>query len=96
MSRKLFTSEYFHYPKQVKFLDLGDTNGKEFWHGGVAINNHIICGCCGTYIPIEEIFSDWEEYGKEKYPNIEAPVIIYDYCADIEGAIIDNNFHLKK
>ena len=91
MDRKLFASEHFNFPKQVKFLDLGDTQGKEVWHGGIAIDDTIICGCCGTAIPIEEIFADWEEYGKEEYPNIEAPIKIYNYWVDLDEEILGDD-----
>ena len=87
MNKKLFAPENFDYPKQVKFLDLGDTKGKEVWHGGIAIDGSIICGCCGCTFDIEGIFEDWEEYGKEDYPNVEAPIEIYEDWVDIDEAI---------
>lgn len=86
-TRKLFTPEHFDYPKQVKFLDLGDVGGAEYWHGGIIIDDCIICGCCGTVISLEEYFSDWEEYGKKDFPNVEAPIEIYDYWNDISCEI---------
>ena len=85
--KKLFKPEYFNLAKQVKFLDMGDTDGKEVWHWGIAINDSIVCGCCGFIFPIEDIFKDWEEYGKEEHPNVEAPIEIYDYWVDIQEAI---------
>ena len=56
-TRKLFTPEHFDCPKQVKFLDLGDVGGAEYWHGGIIIDDCIICGCCGTVFSLEEYFS---------------------------------------
>ena len=88
MDKKLFAPKYFDFPKQVRFLDLGDTQGKEVWHGGIAIDDSIICGCCGTVLPIADIFTDWEEYGKENYPNVEAPIVIYDYWVPLSKEII--------
>lgn len=88
MNKKLFAPEHFEFPRQVRFLDLGDTQGEEVWHGGIAINDSIICGCCGTVLSLEDIFADWEEYGKEEYPNVEAPVEIYEYWVDINEEII--------
>ena len=91
MDKKLFAPEHFNFPKQVKFLDLGDTQGKEVWHGGIAIDGSIICGCCGTVLDIEEIFADWEEYGKEEYPNVEAPIEIYNYWVDLDEEILGDD-----
>ena len=87
-TRKLFVPEHFNYPKQVKFLDLGDTQGMEVWHGGIAIDGIIICGCCGATLDMDDIFADWEEYGKGDYPEVEAPIEVYDYWVDIEDNII--------
>ena len=47
----------------------------------------MICGCCGTVISLEEYFSDWEEYGKKDFPNVEAPIEIYDYWINISQEI---------
>ena len=88
MDKKLFALKHFDFPKQVRFLDLGDTQGKEVWHGGIAIDDSIICGCCGTVLPIADIFADWEEYGKEKYPNVEAPIEVYNYWVPLSEEII--------
>ena len=52
MNKKLFEPKYFEFPKQVKFLDLGDTQGEEIWHDGIAIDDSIICGDCGTVFDI--------------------------------------------
>ena len=91
MDKKLFAPKHFDFPQQVKFLDLGDTQGKEVWHGGIAIEDNIICGCCGTVFSLEEIFSDWEEYGKEEYPDVEAPIKIYNYWVDLDEEILGDD-----
>ena len=91
MDRKLFKPEYFECPKQVKFLDLGDTGRAEYWHGGIVIDDSIICGCCGTVISLEEYFSDWEEYGKQDYPNVEAPIKIYNYWVNLDEEILGDD-----
>lgn len=88
MSEKLYKEKHFYCPKQVRFLDLGDTQGKEVWHGGIAIEDSIICGCCGMVFPIADIFADWEEYGKEDYPNIDTPIEVYDYWVPLSEEII--------
>lgn len=87
-NKKLFESKYFDTAKQVKFLDLGDTNGKEVWHGGIAYCDDLICGCCGTVFSIAEIFEDWDDYGKKDYPNVEAPIEIFENWVDIDDEII--------
>ena len=91
MDRKLFKPEYFDCPKQVKFLDLGDTGGVEYWHGGIVIDDSMFCGCCGTVISLEEYFSDWEEYGKKDFPNVEAPIKIYNYWANLDEEILGDD-----
>ena len=87
MDKKLYEPKYFVIAKQVKFLDLGDTHGKEVWHGGIAIEDNIICGCCGTILSIEEIFEDWNDFGKDEHPNVEAPIEIYDYWVPLSDEI---------
>ena len=84
MDKKLFEPKHFDYPKQVRFLDLGDTKGEEVWHGGIAIDNNISCGCI---FDIEGIFEDWEKYGKEEHPNVEAPIEIYNYWVPLSEEI---------
>ena len=88
MDKKLFAPKHFDIPKQVRFLDLGDTQGREVWHGGIAIKDNIICGCCGCIFDIKGIFEDWEEYGKNDYPNVEAPIEIYNYWVPLSEEII--------
>ena len=88
MDKKLYEPKHFEFPKQVKFLDMGDTGQNEpVWHGGIAIDDTIICGCCGMCFAIEEIFADWNEYGKAEHPDIEAPIEIYDEWVDISNEI---------
>lgn len=42
---------YFDTPTQVLFY-----NTEEFTHtGGIAFENYVICGCCGSVIMFEEI-----------------------------------------
>ena len=91
MDKKLFAPKLFEFPRQVKFLDLGDTQEEEVWHGGIAIDGSIICGCCGTVLDIEDIFADWEDYGREEYPNVEAPIEIYNYWVDLDEEILGDD-----
>lgn len=86
-NRKVFEPEYFNVAKQVRFLDLGDTDGKEVWHCGIAYCDDLICGCCGTVFSIEEIFEDWDDYGKKDYPNVEAPIEVYENWVDLDEEI---------
>lgn len=87
MDKKLYEPKHFDIAKQVRFLDLGDTHKEEVWHGGIAIDDNIICGCCGTIFDIKDYFADWEEYGKEDYPNVEAPIEVYDYWVPLSDEI---------
>ena len=44
---------FFEAPTQVNFYD----NGK--YHGGIAYQDKIICGCCGAVIPLN-LFKEGE------------------------------------
>ena len=65
---------FFDVPTQVAFWDYD--SGR--WVGGIAINDYIICGCCGGTFDIAEIyefapadidplkvFSDWVDLSME-------------------------------
>ena len=45
----------FDIPTQVAFK-CEDTEGA--WMGGIGYGDVIICGCCGTTFPIDEIYED--------------------------------------
>ena len=92
MDRKLYKPVHFENPKQIKFLDLGDTGSDEpVWIGGIVVDDYIICGCCGLWIPLEEYFSDWNDYGHKEFPDIDAPIEVYNYWVDISEAIRGDN-----
>lgn len=84
--KKIFKSEYFPFAKQVKFLDL-DVGEEEIWRGGIVCGDKLICGCCGAVSFIEEFFEDWDSYGKKNYPNVEAPIRVYENWVDINEEI---------
>ena len=89
MSKKVFEVKHYDFPKQVKFLDLGDTGSDEpIWIGGIAIGDQIVCGCCGVCVDIQYLFDDWNEYGKDEHPDIETPLEEYDYWVDISESIV--------
>lgn len=46
--------KYFEVPTQVEWFD----KDNEYWIGGIAYKNEIICGCCGSVIKLEEIEDD--------------------------------------
>jgi tetrahydromethanopterin S-methyltransferase subunit A len=43
----------------VRFYDVHDG----IWRGGVALNDFIICGCCGAIIDIEDLIKDAVRFG---------------------------------
>ena len=79
----------FNLPTQVKFLDFdGDDDGKPVWLGGIAYQDVIICGCCGTAIDLEEFWEDWHDL-KDEFPEVESPLVVYGTWIDIEEYIRD-------
>ena len=89
MNEKIYEVKHYDIPKQVRFLDLGDTGSdKPIWMGGIAIDDSIICGCCGACFSIQDLFDDWTAYGREVYPEIDTPLEEYDYWVDISESII--------
>ena len=52
-----YTPLYYGTPCQVRFIDCGDPNNITIC-GGIAYHDFIICGCCGTILPIQEIIDD--------------------------------------
>lgn len=62
----------FNTPKQVRFTHYVVTKEEEF--SGIAYNDFIICGCCGTVIPLQEC----------------EILEVYDYWVDLSHEIIGN------
>ena len=78
----------FEQPKQVKFLNM-DAPDEVNWIGGIAFGADIICGCCGGIFEIAELYSDWDDFGKQNavYKGIESPIVVYDDWMDINAEI---------
>lgn len=80
---------YFALSLQVKFLDTGAE--EPTWIGGIALGDHIICGCCGGVISIEDFWDEVEE-GWQNDPagvNVadEDALVMYSDWVDISKAI---------
>jgi hypothetical protein len=54
-----YTPLYYADPTQVRFYDANDG----IWRGGIAYNDFVICGCCGSKLWIEDIISDAKKIG---------------------------------
>ena len=55
---------YFEAPTQVEFYDFEN----EYYIGGIAYQNYIICGCCGARILLDEMYDEACDYaGYEDY-----------------------------
>lgn len=52
-----YTPLYYGTPCQVRFYD-GLNPAEVVWHGGIAYQDYIICGCCGMVLPIQEVIDD--------------------------------------
>lgn len=57
-----YTPLYYGTPCQVRFVDCGDPNNITTCYG-IAVENHIICGCCGAVFLIDDIIKDAERVG---------------------------------
>ena len=68
---------YFDKPTQVAFWDAEGCQ----WSGGIAYQDEIICGCCGSIIEIEEVF----EFAPAEVP---LPIRPYEEWADISVDIL--------
>jgi hypothetical protein len=67
----------YEVPTQVKFYDADDDR----WFGGIAFGERIICGECGTAILIADIY--------EMAPNLDFPVLDYDFWVNISEIIME-------
>lgn len=54
-----YTPLYYGTPCQVRFYEAADA----LYRGGIAIHDHIICGCCGAVLLIEDIIKDAAKAG---------------------------------
>ena len=72
--------DYYETPVMVKFLDPNyfedgvaeNADGEEYWLGGIAYKDEIICGCCGGIFDVNDLM---EEYGAEMLKFEELPWI---------------------
>ena len=62
MANYEYTPLYYGTPCQVRFVDCGDPNNITMC-GGIAYHDFVICGCCGTILPIQEIIDNAAEFG---------------------------------
>lgn len=54
-----YTPLYYGTPCQVRFYEAADA----LYRGGIAIHDHIICGCCGAVLLTEDIIKDAAKAG---------------------------------
>ena len=54
-----YTPLYYGTPCQVRFYEAADG----LFRGGIALDNYIVCGCCGAVLLIEDIIKDAESVG---------------------------------
>ena len=47
--------KYYDYPTQVIFKERLDVTDEPRWIGGIAYRDEVICGECGSIIPLEDI-----------------------------------------
>ena len=65
-ARRIKKTRYYDIPTQVKFFDFDSE--EPYWIGGIAFQDVIICGCCGTIIEISDLYDDAEETGLGEDP----------------------------
>lgn len=53
--------DYYEKPTQVMFIDINESYDRETPKiiGGIAYQDEIICGCCGSIFSIEELIEDY-------------------------------------
>ena len=78
---------YFEHPTQVKFVDMDHDGEKPNWIGAIAYKDELICGCCGGTINLEEYYEDWKDFGRKNYPDLENPIVSFDYWVDVSYEI---------
>lgn len=73
--------DFFNKPTQVKFWD-----GEEKQYvGGIAYQDEIICGCCGSIFEILDIYDNAQDDGM-------TAIIEYDYWGNISDEIIGDDY----
>lgn len=78
--------EYFILSEQVEFLD--PTTNKPCWMGGIAIEDNIICGCCGHKFKQHDLFIYWKEHRNEDaFEGILSPIKLRGWNCDLSEAI---------
>jgi hypothetical protein len=76
--------EAFDIPTQVKFFD-GQFFDSEYWLIGIGYKDEIICGCCGSVFPIDQIYEVADEADTEIVDPIQPYKHWIDFSEDIRG-----------
>lgn len=61
--------KFFEVPTQVMFWDVDG----DYYVGGIAYHDEIICGCCGGIVSIEEVY----EFAPT---GVKEPIYVFDKC----------------
>lgn len=51
----MFMKKFYEVPTQVKFLEREDVVNEPHWCGGIAFENKVICGECGSIVELDDI-----------------------------------------
>lgn len=70
---------FFNTPTQVKFLE--PYVNCPAYAGGIAYEDKVICGCCGSVFEIEEIYNGCEVVGYE-------PIVVFDDWVNLGKEIL--------
>ena len=75
---------FYDLPTQVKFADFN--SDEPSWIGGIALEDKVICGCCGAVFEISDIYDEADEIGFEGEPIQELPWS--DISEEIKGELV--------
>ena len=51
----MFMEKFYEVPTQVKFLESADVVDEPRWLGGIAFEDKVICGECGSIVELDDI-----------------------------------------
>lgn len=71
--------KFFNTPTQAKFLE--PFVNCPVYVGGIAYEDKIICGCCGSVFEIEEVYDECQVIGWD-------PVVVFDDWVSLSGEIL--------
>ena len=78
--------KFYEVPTQVAFIDFDSEDVHLI--GGIAFQNHIICGCCGGILDIDELYLDWEaQKNLPMYQKVSKPIFDFDNWIDLSEEI---------